>query len=300
MEANYCVLPKRGALRLTGRDVRNFLQTLITRDLDDLTPKRAIYSALLTPQGKYLFDFFLAQQDDDILLDGQADRLNALTKRLNSYKLRADVTITPENQWEISVVFGGNMGSKIEPGRAKPFGVGVEFIDPRISDAGTRIIAPAGQAKHILSELGSVVCEASEYEYFRLGLALPESGLDLVTEKSLMLESNLDALNGVDFDKGCFVGQELTARTKYRALVRKRLLPVAVQGPMPKPNEPLMSGEKEIATMLSGQGDRGIALVRLNRLAEAGGIGIELTAGAARVTPVLPNWAEFELLKSTK
>ena len=300
MKANYCVLPKRGVLRLTGHDIRGFLQALITKDLDNLTPMRAVYSALLTPQGKFLFDFFLTQQGDDILLDGQANDLNALTTRLNMYKLRADVNITPEKHWEISVVFGGDMGSEKEPGRAKTFGGGVEFIDPRISDAGARIIAPIGQAKKMLSKLGLGVCDASEYEHFRLGLALPESGVDLVTGKSLMLESNLDILHGVDFDKGCFVGQELTARTKYRALVRKRLLPVAVKGPMPKPNEPLMAGEKEIATMMSGQRDRGLALVRLNRLAEAGGIGIELTAGESRVTPKLPSWAEIEILKSTK
>ena len=110
-----------------------------------------------------------------------------------------------------------------------------------------------------------------------------------------MLESNLESLNGVDFDKGCFVGQELTARTKYRALVRKRLLPVEVQGPMPEPNEPLMSGQSEIASMRSGQGDRGLALVRLDRLIEAGGLGITLTTGSARLTPKLPSWADFDI-----
>ena len=115
-----------------------------------------------------------------------------------------------------------------------------------------------------------------------------------------MLESNLDALHGVDFDKGCFVGQELTARTKYRSLVRKRLLPVDIDGPIPEPNERLMAGEKEVATMMSGQGDRGMALVRLNRLAEAGGLGIALTAGAARLTPTLPSWAELDMLKFDK
>ena len=101
MKANYCILPKRCVLRLTGQDVREFLQALITRNLDDLTPERAIYSALLTPQGKYLFDFFLALQGNNILLDGEAARLDALSKRHTLYKLRADVTITPLENWEI-------------------------------------------------------------------------------------------------------------------------------------------------------------------------------------------------------
>jgi folate-binding Fe-S cluster repair protein YgfZ len=102
----------------------------------------------------------------------------------------------------------------------------------------------------------------------------------------------------VDFDKGCFVGQELTARTKYRGLVRKRLLPVTIEGPLPAPGAPLMAGEREVASMRSGQGDRGLALVRLDRLAEAGGLGLGLAADGATVTPFLPDWAEFELQES--
>ncbi len=295
MKANFCALRERGVLRLSGRDVRTFLQALVTRDLDYLTTAQTVYSALLTPQGKYLFDFFLAQHDTDILLDGEAARLDALMKRLNMYKLRADVVITKEDGWEISAVYNGNIGMEPKAGAAWPFGAGVAFTDPRVLDAGARIMAPVGQASKMLSDAGFVAGDKSDYEYFRLGLALPESGRHLVTDKSLMLESNLDSLNGVDFDKGCFVGQELTARTKYRALVRKRLLPVDVQGPMPEPNEPLMSGQSEIASMRSGQGDRGLALVRLDRLVEAGGLGITLTAGSARLTPMLPSWANFEI-----
>lgn len=297
MKANFCALRQRGVLRLSGRDVRTFLQALVTRDLDYLTTAQTIYSALLTPQGKYLFDFFLAQHGGDILLDGEAARLDALIKRLNMYKLRADVTITKEDGWEISAIYNGNSGMEPKAGAARPFGAGVAFTDPRLLDAGARIMAPVGQANKMLSDAGFAAGDETDYEYFRLGLALPESGRDLVTDKSLMLESNLDSLNGVDFDKGCFVGQELTARTKYRALVRKRLLPVEVQGPMPEPNEPLMSGQSEIASMRSGQGDRGLALVRLDRLVEAGGLGITLTAGSAQLTPMLPSWADFEILR---
>ena len=297
MKANFCALRERGVLRLSGRDVRTFLQALVTRDLDYLTTAQTVYSALLTPQGKYLFDFFLAQHDGDILLDGEAARLDALMKRLNMYKLRADVAITKEDGWEISAIYNGNIGMEPKAGAARPFGAGVAFTDPRLLDAGARIMAPVGQANKMLSDAGFAAGDESDYEYIRLGLALPESGRDLVTDKSLMLESNLDSLNGVDFDKGCFVGQELTARTKYRALVRKRLLPVEVQGPMPEPNEPLMSGQSEIASMRSGQGDRGLALVRLDRLVEAGGLGITLTAGSAQLTPMLPSWADFEILR---
>jgi hypothetical protein len=298
MEANYCPLPGRGVLRLSGGDVRTFLQALVTRDLDDLSPDRAVYGALLTPQGKYLFDFFLSQQGDDLLLDGEAGRLDALAKSLNMYKLRADVTIQAAEGWQVYSVFDGDLGLDAGPGAAKPFGGGVAYMDPRLPEAGARIMAPTGQAAEILSASDFTIGEPSDYDYLRLGLALPDSGGDLVVDKSLMLESNLDALNGVDFQKGCFVGQELTARTKYRGLVRKRLLPVTIEGPVPAPNTPLMAGEREVASMRTGRGDRGLALVRLDRLAEAGGLGLGLDADGTTVTPALPSWAEFDLQES--
>ena len=303
MEAKYCLLPGRGVLRLSGADALTFLQALITRDLDSLSPEQAVYGALLTPQGKYLFDFFLARQGDALLLDGEAARLGALAKRLNMYRLRADVQITDISaDWEVCAAFGSTVATTLAltggAGAAMAYGEGVAFMDPRLDGAGARIIAPTGQGGAMLAAAGIGPGEAAEYDYFRLGLALPDSGRDLVVEKSLMLESNLEFLRGVDFDKGCFVGQELTARTKYRALVRKRLLPARIDGPLPDPGTPLLVAEKEVAVMRSGQGDRGLALVRLDRLAEAGGLGQSLTAGEAKVTLLMPDWADFALLEA--
>ena len=303
MEAKYCLLPGRGVLRLSGADVLTFLQVLITRDLDSLSPEQAVYGALLTPQGKYLFDFFLTRQGDELLLDGEAARLGALAKRLNMYRLRADVQITDISaDWEVCAAFGSGIATALAltggAGAAMAYGEGVAFMDPRLDGAGARIIAPTGQGGAMLAAAGIDPGEAAEYDYFRLGLALPDSGRDLVVDKSLMLESNLEFLRGVDFDKGCFVGQELTARTKYRALVRKRLLPARIDGPLPDPGTPLLVAEKEVAVMRSGQGDRGLALVRLDRLAEAGGLGQSLTAGEAKVTLLMPDWADFALLEA--
>ncbi len=297
MEANYCLLPGRGVLRLSGADAHSFLQALITRDLDSLSPERAAYGALLTPQGKYLFDFFLCLQSGDLLLETEAGRLETLAKRLNMYRLRADVTIETM-AWEVHAAFGPATNSALALaglGAAKAFGDGVAFLDPRLDGAGARIIAPSGQAGPLLTAAGLAPAAAADYDYFRLGLALPDSSKDLVVDKSLMLESNFEALHGVDFDKGCFVGQELTARTKYRALVRKRLLPVRIDGPLPDPDTPLMAGEREVGNMRSGQNDRGLALVRLDRLAESGGLEQTLSAGEASVAPRLPDWADFEL-----
>jgi len=297
MEANYCLLPGRGVLRLSGADARSFLQALITRDLDKLSVTEAIYGALLTPQGKYLFDFFIVQQGDDLLLEAEVGRLDDLAKRLNMYRLRADVQIEVLSDWEVHAAFGPGVDAALglDAAAATKFAGGLAYQDPRLADAGVRIVTPAGQASGKFTAAGLVATDAAAYDYFRLGLALPDGGADLVVDKSLMLESNFEVLHGVDFDKGCFVGQELTAHTKYRALVRKRLLPVLIDGPLPDPGTPLMVGEREVASMRSGQKDRGLALVRLDRLADAGGLGQSLRAGEAEVTIQMPDWADFDL-----
>ena len=143
MEAKYCLLPGRGVLRLSGADVLTFLQVLITRDLDSLSPEQAVYGALLTPQGKYLFDFFLTRQGDELLLDGEAARLEPLAKRLNMYRLRADVQITDISaDWEVCAAFGSGIATALDltggAGAAMAYGEGVAFMDPRLDGAGAR------------------------------------------------------------------------------------------------------------------------------------------------------------------
>ncbi|MDP6566508.1 MAG: folate-binding protein [Alphaproteobacteria bacterium] len=297
-EPRYAILPARGVLELSGEESRSFLQALITRDMDHLTPRAAIYSALLTPQGKYLFDFFLADAGDRLLLDGEAARLADLAQRLNMYRLRAKVAIADVSaDRQVIAAFGDGAAAALglagTAGAARPFADGLAFVDPRLAEAGARLIAPAATAAAALEAAGLSQTEAEDYDLFRLDLALPDGSRDLAVDKALLLESNFEALNGVDFDKGCFVGQELTARTKYRGLVRKRLLPVRVDGPMPAPDTPLLADGKEVGVMRSGRDGRGLALLRLERLAD-GGAG-PLTGGQATLTPIRPDWADFDL-----
>lgn len=280
----YVSLDDRGVLALGGADARGFLQGMVSNDVTLVGPERAIYAALLTPQGKYLFDFIIFEQDDELLLDVEAARRQELAQRLTMYRLRAKVTIEDRTDALAVVALPGVGG---ERGTARPFAGGVVAVDPRLAELGSRAVLPRAGLVPAMAEHGLDALPAAAYEAHRLALGVPASSTDLVVQKSLLLESNFVELAGVAFDKGCYVGQELTARTKYRALVRKRLLPVRVEGDLPEPGTPLMLQGREAGEMRSGLGGCGIALVRLEAL--EGGMPV-LEAGDSRVTPQWPAW----------
>ncbi len=274
-------LEDRAVLRLGGSEVRDFLQGLVSNDVERLGPESAIYAALLTPQGKYLFDFFLADTSDGLLLEGEAERLGPLAKRLSMYRLRADVEIEAVDL-AVHAVFGDRaaaaLGLDDAPGAARVLeGGGMAFVDPRDARAGIRVLGGAA------GPLGDIAqASAADYDRHRLALGLPDGSRDLEVDRSILLEADFEALNGVDFKKGCYVGQEVTARTKHRGLVRKRLRPVAVQGPLPAPGTPILAGGREVGTLRSGRDDRALALLRLDAVEGAG----EMTAEASRITPL--------------
>lgn len=297
----YVLLPERAVLRLEGADVRTFLQGLITNDIDRLTPEQAVYAALLTPQGKYLFDFFLVQQDDAVLLDCEKARADDLRKRLTLYKLRSNVQITDlSDSVAVAAVFDQRhlfdaLALPMEAGAARTEGAVCLYVDPRLVAAGARAIVPAKRAEGYFEALGYVQADPDAYDDHRLSLGLPDGSRDLAVDKAIMVESNFEELNGVDFKKGCYVGQELTARTKYRGLVRRRLLGVEVDGPLPAPGTQILLDGKDAGTVHSGHGHRAMALLRLEALTSDNGA---LVAGDARLRPVLPDWISLEPPKS--
>ena len=296
----YVLLPERAILRLEGEEVRSFLQGLITNDVDRVSPERAVYAALLSPQGKYLFDFFLVQQGEALLLDCEAARAAELLKRLTLYRLRAKVEITDvSDSLAVAAVFDDKdildtLGLPDEAGAARAEGAVSFYVDPRLTDAGVRAILPRKRAEGFFEALGFVQAADGAYDEHRLSLGLPDGSRDLVVDKAIMVESNFEELNGVDFKKGCYVGQELTARTKYRGLVRRRLLAVEIDGPLPEPGTQVLLDGKDAGTVRSGHGQRAMALLRLEALARADDQGA-LTAGEARLRPVLPDWVKLEL-----
>jgi folate-binding protein YgfZ len=261
-------LTDRAVIALEGGEARAFLQGLVTNDLTRLAPGIGLYAALLTPQGKILFDFLIAEGDGALLLDCAADRAEALVKRLTLYRLRAPVGIALRSQLG---VFAGLSGRPAE--RA------ISFPDPRLAALGLRSIGA-------VAEMPDFLQGPAAYHAERLALGVPESA-DFGSEKIFALDAGLEELHGVAFDKGCYVGQELTARMKHRGTARKRILTVSTDTALPAAGTPILGGAVEIGEILSSYGARGFALARLDRLAEAGG---PFTADGTPVVLAKPAW----------
>lgn len=253
----------RTVLRLTGADVREFLQNLVTNDVDGLD-QGAVYAALLSPQGKYLFDFFLVAEGEAVLLDVKASRADALVQRLGLYRLRADVAITPSG---LGVVTG--TGTPPPEVRA--------FADPRHPDLGWRAVVPDPAA--LAARLEPLDPEAMTA--LRVNLGVPETGIELRPDESYILEMDFERLHGVDFRKGCYVGQEVTARMKHKAELRKGLARVRVAGNAPPPGTDIRAGGRLVGTLLTTADGAGLAHLRFDRLD-----GAPLIADGAEITPV--------------
>lgn len=288
-ERQFIPLAKRGILTVDGGDAGPFLQDLISNNIELVSDAQAIYAALLTPQGKYLHDFIIAKSDTGYLFDCEADRVMELGQRLATYRLRAKIDLADATEdYQIAALIGEGVFEALdlaaEPGSARRFRGGVVYCDPRDARLGARVVLPV-QDTSALADLDFEIGAAESYERLRLSLGVPDGSRDMLIEKSTLLENDFERLHGVDFKKGCYVGQELTARTKYRGLIKKRLVSVEVSGPLPPPGTPITLGDREAGEMRSGLDGRAIALLRLERIEQAKAAGETFRAGDATVTP---------------
>jgi folate-binding protein YgfZ len=235
------VLTDRAVIAVSGPEAKSFLQGLVTNDIGKLAPDAPLYAALLTPQGKMLFDFLLNAQDETIFMDCAAGSSQALLKRLSMYRLRAKVELSLRN--DLGVLWNK-----------------AGWPDPRLPELGTRWIVQADTSD-----------ASSEYLSHRLCLGIPE-GADFGSDKMFALDAGLEELHGVSFDKGCYIGQELTARMKHRGTARKRLLPITtVDGAhLPPSGTDIRAGDISLGEVTSVYGSRGFGLIRLDRWREAG------------------------------
>jgi folate-binding protein YgfZ len=267
MHKKAAMLEDRGVLSVSGEDATTFLQGLLTNDVERLAPGEARYAALLTPQGKILFDMIVVRapgEEPSYLIDCTAAQAADLAKRLGFYKLRAKVAIANQSAERAVVAFWRNEPASTE---------GLVYADPRDPRLGWRAILPRAAAVAVGSE------HLGEYEGLRIAAGAPKGGLDFTYADAFPHDANFDLLHGVDFDKGCYVGQEVVSRMKHRGTARKRVARVKLSGPAPAPGTPVMDGELSVGALGSSSGREALALLRLDRAEEAKAAGRPLSAG---------------------
>ena len=288
------LLPDRGVIKVVGDDARKFLNGLVTCDMGKVSPAAARFGALLTPQGKIIADFIIAEAAEEdgggFFLDCPRALARMLVEKLNFYKLRAKVIV--EDLSEVLGVMAVWDG-------ARETEYGLCYADPRLPALGTRLMLPPHLAAEAAVDLGATFTEPEAYEAYRIALGVPRGGADFMYGDAFPHEADMDQLAGVDFDKGCYVGQEVVSRVQHRASARSRVVPVVYDDFAPMNGLPVMAGEKEIGVLGATANGRGLALLRLDRVADAQAAGVPLTAGGITVRPVKPDWAHFDWPQGT-
>lgn len=265
-------LAHRAVITVSGEDAKDFLQNLVTTDIEGLKPGEAAYTALLQPQGKILFDFFILAQDGHYLIDCSAAQRADLVKRLTFYRLRAKVTIA-ESDEDVGV-------APVKPAN------GASFTDPRAAQLGARLIVPKGSLPS---------GEDDGYRGGRIRLGLADTDEDIGSGELFPHEANLDQLGGVSFKKGCFIGQEVVSRMEHRGTARNRIVPIYVPKGAPAKGTEIKAGDKLVGTVLSSTGSDALAVIRLDRLKDAVESGIGLLTETGPVHVRKPAWARFDV-----
>jgi folate-binding protein YgfZ len=282
------LLPDRGVVKVAGDDARKFLNGLVTSDIAKVTPAAAGFSALLTPQGKIIVDFILAEappaDGGGFFLDCPRALAATLVQRLNFYKLRAKLIVEDLSE-TLGVLAIWDGGAATE--------YGLCYRDPRLPTLGLRCMLPPHLAPEAATDVGAEFVEPSAYEAHRIALGVPRGGLDFIYGDAFPHETDMDQFGGVDFDKGCFVGQEVVSRIEHRGSARARVVPVSYDGFAAEAGTPVTAGDKSVGTLGSTAQGRGLAMLRLDRAADALAAGQPLIAGGVEMRLVKPAWAQF-------
>jgi len=283
------LLTERGVVKIAGEDARKFLNGLLTTDIGGVTPERPAFAALLTPQGKIMVDMIVAEAPAEdgggFFLDCPRALALTLVDRLNFYKLRAKLVIE-----DLSAALGV-MGIWDGQGSTE---YGLCYADPRLPALGIRAILPPHLAPEAAADLGAPLVEDKEYEAHRIALGAPRGGLDFQYNDAFPHEADMDQLNGIDFEKGCYIGQEVVSRVEHRGTARKRVIPVTFQDFAAEAGVPVKVGEIEVGTMGSSARGRGLAMLHLGRIGDALAAGQPIISGGIAIHPVKPAWARFD------
>ncbi|HMA56742.1 MAG TPA: folate-binding protein [Pseudolabrys sp.] len=283
------LLPDRGVVKVVGDDARRFLNGLVTGDMAKVAAGAPRFAALLTPQGKIIVDFIIAEAPAEdgggFFLDCPRALAPTLVEKLNFYKLRAKVICEDLSEvLGVMAVWGGVADSEY----------GLSYPDPRLPALGSRIMLPPHLAAEAAADIGADLTDADTYEAHRIALGVPRGGIDFAYGDTFPHEADMDQLNGVDFDKGCYVGQEVVSRVEHRASARSRVVPIAYDEFAPISGLPVMAGDKQVGTLGSTAKGRGLALMRLDRIEDALAAKTSLEAGGVAIRAVKPSWAKFD------
>jgi tRNA-modifying protein YgfZ len=266
-------LDDRAVVRIAGPDAKTLLQNVVTLDMESVDRHGSGYGALLTPQGKILFDFVLHKAPDGYAADVQAGEAEAFAKRLSLYKLRAKVEIALVPELAVYAAWDG------------AYTQGGGYADPRLATLGNRWLA----------QRGSVATDTSapDWHRHRIALSIPQGGVDFVFGDSFPFDAGMDSLHGVAFDKGCYIGQEVVSRMRHRGTARRRIVAIESKGSLPEPGADIVAGERVVGRLGSSAGGKGIGLVRLDRLHAALDERLPVRAGAEELAVALPAWATY-------
>ena len=278
------LLPDRGVVKIGGEDAKSFLNGLVTTDVTLLRPGFGRFGALLTPQGKITVDFLITEapagDGGGFLIDCPRALAQGLADKLGFYKLRAKVVVENlSDQFGVLAAWGGDLAIKPD----------LAFADPRSAALGWRILAPAELAEKIAELIGAELVDSAAYDAHRIASGVPRGGLDFMYGDAFPHETNMDRLHGVDFDKGCYVGQEVVSRMQHRGTARTRTVRILLDGPAPEPGAAVLAGDKPVGTMGSAAGSHGLALIRIDRVADALQAGVPLTAGGLAIRLTEPS-----------
>ena len=262
------ILPDRGVVTITGADARQLLNGLVTSDVSELAEGAARFAALLTPQGKIVADFLVVARPDGLALDCPKPLAASLATKLNLYKLRAKVTVADVSEHQRVVAFWDGESDLAQA-----------YRDPRDDKIGQRAIIDANVVEGALAASGATRVEVTAYEAHRIALGVPRGGSDFIYGDAFPHETNMDRLHGVDFDKGCYVGQEVVSRMEHRGTARTRSIRMIVDGPAPEPGINVEAGGKSLGMLGSSANGIGVALLRIDRVADAIAAGHVITAG---------------------
>src|ERR1700760_4717171 len=285
-------LPDRGVVKVSGEDARSFLNGLVTTDVTLVRPGLGRFGALLTPQGKITTDFLITEapagHGGGFLLDTPRALAKGLADKLGFYKLRAKVAVENlSDSLGVIAVWDGEPAVKPD----------LTFADPRSDALGWRILAPEELAPKVAVLIGADLVDSTAYDAHRIVSGVPRGGLDFMYGDAFPHETNMDRLHGVDFDKGCYVGQEVVSRMQHRGTARTRTVRVLLDGPAPEAGTTVLAGEKSVGTMGSSADGAGLALIRIDRAAEALEAGTPLTAGGLSIRITEPD--ELSLTRQT-